>query len=78
MDHVRNGKNGDYISNNKVDNRSSQVLEEIRHAEAVQTLQRAKIEAVRKNQSYYKIHILLCDKNQNIFSIQIQSTNPIA
>ena len=46
MDHVRNGKNGDY-SNNKVDSRSSQVLEEIRHAEAVQTLQRAKIEAVR-------------------------------
>ena len=46
LDHVRNGKNGDY-SNNKVDSRSSQVLEEIRHAEAVQTLQRAKIEAVR-------------------------------
>ena len=54
MDHVRNGKNGDY-SNNKVDSRSSQVLEEIRHAEAVQTLQRAKIEAVRINKNSSKI-----------------------
>ena len=47
LDNVR--KNGDSSSNNKVDTRSAEVLEEIRCAEAIQTLQRAKLEAVRQH-----------------------------
>ena len=48
LEHVR--KNGDCSSNNQKnvdDRRSAEVLEEIRHAEAILTLQRAKLDAVR-------------------------------
>ena len=51
LENVR--KNGDGSgSNNKVDSRSAEVLEEIRCAEAIQTLQRAKLEAVRHHFSF--------------------------
>ena len=47
LEHVR--KNGDCSNNQKHvdDRRSAEVLEEIRHAEAILTLQRAKMDAVR-------------------------------
>jgi hypothetical protein len=50
LENVR--KNGDSSSNNKVDRSSAEVLEEIRCAEAIQTLQRAKLEAVRQHFSF--------------------------
>ena len=46
LEHVR--KNGDCNNQKHIDDRrSAEVLEEIRHAEAILTLQRAKLDAVR-------------------------------